>query len=134
MAEEKRQSRLEQEGIDVRKEKLLRNDFMRDVNEYDANNDAAKTHDDENHPWGKGTGSGGHGYTIPGQSKSKTKFDYSQFNTTNGGGSYDKYGRNNVGGRERLQLINLYGPENEYGENSVDTSKNIEDGQVIIKY
>lgn len=134
MAENKRQSRLEQEGIDARKEKLLRNDFQREVNEYDANNDAAKSHDDDAHPWGKGTGGSGHGYLIPGQVKSKNKFDYSQFNTQDGGGSYDKYGRNNIGGRYRSQMINLYGPENEYCENSIDTSKNIEDGQVIIKY
>lgn len=125
------QSRLEQEALKLRKETLIKNDFIREVEEYSETSDKAKTHDDEHHPHGKGTGHGGHTFTTPDAKKSKTMIDHSQFDTTNGGGSYDKFGRNGVGGRFRMETINIYGPEHSYGVDSVDTTKNIEDGQFV---
>ena len=127
------QSRLEQEALNSRKEALLKNDFVKGSDEYSIDSEDAKTHEDEKHPHGKGTSHGGHTHTVPNAKKSKVAIDRSQIDTENGGGSYDKFGRNNMSGRYRLQSINIYGPENEYGVNSIDTSKNIEDGQFVVR-
>ena len=65
----------------------------------------------------------------------KSMMDYSNFDTKadNIGGSYDINGRNGVGGRTFLKNISIYNEENEYGVNSVDTTANVEDGQIIVK-
>ena len=126
------QSRLEQEAISKRKETIIKNDFSSKTEPYSDSHDLAKTHDDQHHPLGKGTGEGGHTYTIPDGKKSKTAIDRSQFNTENGGGSYDKFGKNSTGGRSFLQRINLYGPDKEYGVDSISCEENINDGQVVI--
>ena len=118
------QTRLEQEAIIIRKERLIKNDFQPKVDgkQYDYEHDSAKTHDDELHPLGKGTGSGGHTHVTPNRNAPKT-INYTQFNTEIGGGSYDIYGANNVGGRRYSQNINLYGPDRQYNENSIDMSQ-----------
>lgn len=72
------------------------------------------------------------GYSIPGQSTSKG-INYSNVNTTDGGGQYDIEGRNGVGGRVYLENINLYNHENSYGIESVDTSLNRVDGQFVVE-
>lgn len=126
------QSRLEQEGISKRKETIIKNDFSSKTEPYSDSHELARTHDDQNHPLGKGTGEGGHTYTIPDGRKSKTAIDRSQFNTENGGGSFDKFGRNNSGGRNFLQKISLYGPDKQYGPDSIVCDENINDGQVVI--
>lgn len=127
------QTRLEAESLQIRKETSIKNDYNSKTELYNENHDSAKTHNDELHPLGKGTGHGGHTHTKPNRNASKTMIDRSQFDTNNGGGSYDIYGMNNAGGRIRSQMINLYGPENQYNEDSIDTSKNIEDGQWVNK-
>lgn len=126
-----KQSRLEEEAIILRKETLVKNDYQTGDTEYNEKHSNALSHDDENHPLGKGTGSGGHTYSIPNSNKSKTMYEY-QIDTQNGGGSYDKFGRNGVGGRQRSQIINLYSPDKAYGPDSIDTSANINDGQFSL--
>ena len=61
--------------------------------------------------------------------------NYSNFDTrsANIGGSYDINGRNGVGGRTFLKNISLYNEENQYGPNLIDTTANVQDGQIIIK-
>ena len=124
------QSTLEKKGIERRKVEILRNDYEID-NQYSFEHDDALTHEDEAHPMGKGTGEGGHGYTLPNPNLSPYIIDRSNFNTQDGGGSYDKYGRNGVGGRYKLQGINIYGPNNEYGRESVEVDMNII-GQYLV--
>lgn len=123
------QSRLEQEGIQIRKETIIKNEFNGKNNVYDEQSEKAKSHNDELHPHGKGTGHGGHTHLVPNKNTSKTSIDRSQIDTENGGGSYDIFGRENSGGRNRSKMINLYNSGYQYNEDSIDTSKNIEDGQ-----
>ena len=59
-------------------------------------------------------------------------YNYSNFDTTNGGGCYDIKGRNGIGGRDRAMSISIYNQENQYGPTSVNTEKNIEDGQYFV--
>lgn len=129
----KGQSRLEQEAISKRKEIFAGEDFSPKTDPYSAEHDTALTHDDDKHEKGKGTGEGGHTFSVPG-SGSKTAIDRSQFNTEDGGGSFDKFGRNNTGGRKWLQTIGLYGPDRQYGTNSIRTDANIADGQYAGGY
>lgn len=118
-----KQSYLEQEAITKREEILVRNDYGEEV-EYNTLHTNALSNGD---PQGKGTGNGGHLFSVPNRSKPKT-IDYTNFNTFNGGGRYDIEGRNGIGGREFLQNISIYNANNEYGKNSIDTSAN--NGQV----
>lgn len=128
------QSNLEKNGLSKRKEQTQVRDHynFNKTNPYSENHELAKTHNDKGHPWGKGTGEGGHTYTTPNWEKSKTAIDRSQFNTESGGGSHDIFGINDYGGRSFLQRINLYGPDREYGVESISSEENINDGQVVI--
>ena len=117
------QSCLEKKGIEARGENLVRNDFNH-TDEYSVLHSDALSNGD---PQGKGTGIGGHTFSIPDCSK-PSAIDYSNFDTMNGGGLYDIEGRNGVGGRNFLMNISKYNATHEYGVNSVDTSANI--GQV----
>lgn len=121
------QSYLEKKGIDARQETLVRNDYSRNDEYSELHSDALSNGD----PQGKGTGDGGHTHSTPNY-ELPPMISYSNFNTTNGGGLYDIEGRNGVGGRNFLVTINKYNSENEYGKNSVDSSLNLEDGQVHI--
>ena len=129
-----KQSRLESEALGYRKETLIINDYQKETGkEYSAEHEDAKSHDDENHPLGKGTGNGGHGYSVPNPNASKTQIK-PQLDTTKGGGSYDIYGRPSVGGgRNRLLAINIYNQNESYGPDSVDTSANVLEGQYVVK-
>ena len=60
-----KQTRLEQEGIQARKEQTIKNDFSKNGEIYNEESDLALSHEDESHPLGKGTGSSGHGHRIP---------------------------------------------------------------------
>lgn len=127
-----KQTCLEVNAIERRQEELVRND-------YNRNDEYSETHKDaisDGDPLGKGSGFGGHTHYLPDCSKPKSMYDYSNFDTraSHLGGSYDINGRNGIGGRTFLQNISIYNEENQYGVNSVDTSKNIQDGQIIIKY
>jgi hypothetical protein len=128
-----KQTRLEQEGIQARKEQTIKNDFNKNGEVYNEESDLVKSHEDESHPLGKGTGGSGHGHRIPNRHASKTAIDRSDFDTERGGGSYDIFGMNDAGGRKRSTMINLYSVNYQYNENSIDTSKNVEDGQWINK-
>ena len=131
-----KQSNLEKIGFERRNEyELVRNDIQKNQ-PYNADHDMDKWHEDEpNKPLGKGTGHGGHGHTLPQEYNELTKnMPSNQFDIEHGGGSYDIYGHpEKGGGRKFLTTINIYGKDNQYGVNSVDTEANIEDGQYFVK-
>jgi hypothetical protein len=121
------QTCLEKKGIEARHESLVRND-------YNLNDEYTSTHPNalsDGDPKGKGTGHGGHTYSVPDCNR-PTSIDYSNFDTENGGGLYDIEGRNGNGGRNFLITINNYNKENPYGANLVDTTLNVSDGQIRI--
>lgn len=132
-----KQSRLDKEGIEYRKERIPgKNRYIVETNEYDGDSEDAKTHDDENHPWGKGTGKS-MGYAVKNPNAPKTQINYSNVDTRNGGGSYDKFGTKGVdkafqgdSGRKYLQRLNEFNPDNEYGKESVDIDAHVK-GQFI---
>lgn len=125
------QSCLEVKGIERRQEELVRNDYTRNEEYNETHPDAISDGD----PLGKGSGFGGHTHYIPDCTKPSTMIDYSNFDThsENLGGSYDINGRNNNGGRNFLKAISVYNEENQYGVNSVDTTLNVQDGQIVIR-
>lgn len=131
-----KQSNLEKIGFERRNEyELVRNDIQKNQ-PYNAEHDMAKWHEgSENHPLGKGTGSAGHQHSVPQEYNELTKnMPSNQFDIEHGGGSYDIYGHpEKGGGRKFLTTINIYGKDNQYGMNSVNTEANIEDGQIFIK-
>lgn len=120
------QTYLEQKGIESRNNLLVRNDYDTSVEYSTLHPDALSTGD----PLGKGTGIGGHTHTTPDFSKPSTQMNYSNFDTTKGGGVYDVEGRNGVGGRNFLMNISKYNAENEYGAHLIDTSAN--NGQIRL--
>jgi len=126
-----KQTCLEKNAISKRQEELVRNDYTRFEEYSETHPDALSTGD----PLGKGSGNGGHLHSIPNCDLPKGMMDYSNIDTRseNIGGSYDINGRNGIGGRNFLRTISLYNEENEYGINYVDTTANIEDGQIVVK-
>jgi hypothetical protein len=129
----KKQSALEIKGMEERQKELVRSDYSKNNAYSETHEDALSHPDDPTKVLGKGTNSGGHQHYTPDSSKPSTLMNYSNLDTTNGGGYYDIHGRNGQGGRDRLLKINIYGKDNPYGPNSVDTSANISDGQYVIK-
>lgn len=138
MAEIEKQSRLDKEGIEYRSTRIPgKNKYIDEINPYDENNDSARHHDDENHPWGKGTGKS-MGYAVRDLTKPKTHINYSNVDTrTEAGGSYDIYGTVGVenafqgdSGRNFAKRINFYSPENEYGKDSVNIDESLR-GQYV---
>jgi hypothetical protein len=131
-----KQSNLEKIGFERRNEnELIRNDIQKNQ-PYGADHDKAMWHgeEDESHPLGKGTGDGGHQHSVPMEYNEMSRNQIRpQFNTEEGGGSYDIHGRQGVGGRQWLQSISIYNRENQYGLNSVNTEENIADGQYFVK-
>lgn len=129
----KQQTRLEEEGISKRKELNLKNDFQREADKnYSEQHDSAFTHDDKNHPHGKGS-KNKLSQTFLTPNRKASKDGYSELiNTEEGGGSYDIYGTNSSSGREYLKRISLYNKDNQYGRASIDDSANIEDGQYFV--
>jgi len=124
------QSRLEIAGIKERGEEIVRSDYNVE-DEYSAIHKDALSDGD---PLGKGTGHGGHIDWLPDSgSLPSNAINYSNFDTTNGGGEYDIHGRNDIGGRERNLARQLYNPENQYGPTLVNTEENIAQGQFRIK-
>ena len=125
------QTNLEKKGFEKRQELEVRNDYTRNDQYSSSHKDALS---DGVSPLGKGTGHGGHTHVIPSDDKSNiTGYDYSQFDTQNGGGVYDIKGRNGIGGRTFLAAISKYNESHEYSRNNIDTTLNIEDGQYIMK-
>ena len=122
------QSRIESEALDKRHELEVISTYQKNTNEYnEQHKDALSTGD----PQGKGTGVS-MGYSVPGQTTNKG-INYSNIATNSGGGLYDIEGRNGIGGRMYLETINMYNAEKSYGIDSVDTSKNVAEGQFIVK-
>lgn len=121
------QTCLEKTGITSRHDSLVRNDYTQNDVYSELHPDALSNGD----PQGKGTGSGGHMHSIP-DCNLPSAISYANFDTNGGGGSYDIDGRNGVGGRVFLQTISKYNAQNEYGPNSVDTSLNVADGQIVV--
>ena len=89
----------------------------------------------------KGTHHGGHSHYIPDCSKAQmigehfnSPIDYSNFDTFNGGSQCDEKGVPTIShsGRVGNLVINNYGPNNEYGFNSINTAQNIADGQYFV--
>jgi len=110
------QTYLEQEAIDKRDVLEKKNDYIETDNEYSVNHKDALSDGD---PQGKGTGSGGHSHFLPDHTLGKTTINYSNFNTTQGGGSYD------VDARQKQQVREMYSKKNPYDANSIDMSANI---------
>ena len=123
-----KQSKLESEAIDKRHELEVISDYQKNTNEYSEQHQDALSNGD---PQGKGTGVS-MGYSVPGQTTNKG-INYANIATNSGGGLYDIEGRNGIGGRRYLETINMYNAENSYGVDSVDTSKNVAEGQFIVK-
>lgn len=129
----KRQSALEAKGMIERQQEITRSDYNKQDAYSDSHEDAISHPDDPEKVLGKGTQSGGHQHYTPDFSKPSTLINYSNLDTTNGGGYYDIHGRNEQGGRDRLMKINIYNKDNAYGPGSVDTTANINDGQYVMK-
>ena len=122
------QTCLEKRGMEERHSEILRND-------YNINDQYSASHKDaisDGDPQGKGTNHPGMHHWLPDCTKPPNMFDYSNFDTKNGGGLYDIEGRNGIGGRKRQMAYSMYNEENAYGENLVDTSKNVKDGQYVF--
>jgi hypothetical protein len=127
-----KQSVLEKEGMIERHKEIIRSDYNKNDFYSENHEDALSNPADPTKYLGKGTNSGGHQHYTPDFSKPKTLINYSNLDTSNGGGAYDIYGKDGKGGRNRLLAINNYSKDNSYGPNSVDTSANIADGQYVI--
>ena len=132
------QSRLDKEGIRYREERVRgKNKFDDVTNPYDENSKDARAQ--ENSPWGKGTGKA-MTYAVRNLSAPKEQMNYSTLDTSDAaGGMYDKYGAKGVdkafqgdAGREWAKKINIYGPDNAYGSNSVEIDTSVS-GQFITK-
>ena len=122
------QSCLEKKGIEERKEHIVRSDYNIE-DQYSANHSDAKSNGD---PLGKGVG-GSHTHWLPDCSKPSSMIDYSNFDTTNGGGSYDIEGRNGIGGRNYLKTISMYNENYQYGSHLVNTEENLNQGQYQMR-
>ena len=119
------QTCLELYSIEERNNEVGRSD-------YSANDPYGATHKDalsDGDIQGKGTGHGGHSYWLPSCSNlaNSTKFDYSNFDTFNGGNCID------VAMREKNLVRSLYNADNDYNT-SIDTSANRADGQYVVEY
>ena len=117
-----KQSRLEKEGFVKRPELEMMNIYQDDVNEYSSEHKNAKSDGDVK---GKGVGTSTHPYLLPNENDSKTSYKPTLI-TSEGGGAID------IAKRDELQNINIYNELNQYGPNSVDTSKNVADGQYVV--
>ena len=127
MATNKNPQRLQDEAIKKREELVVKNDYMNAPDKvYNSQNKDALSDGD---PLGKGTGVPLGVAPKPGEVNSKA-ISYQNFDAEHGGGLYDIKGRNGVGGRERLMVMNLYNKENKYGPESVDTTENVLQGQI----
>lgn len=126
---EKGQTCLETRGITERNNEIVRSD-------YNINDQYSATHVDalasNNDPQGKGTGHGGHTFWLPDCTKPTNMIDYRNFDTFNGGGSYDVDGRNGIGGRIRALASELYNAENQYSAQLVNTAENVAQGQYVV--
>jgi hypothetical protein len=125
------QTCLEKRGMSERKTEMARSDYNME-NQYSVTHADALSDGDAQ---GKGTGHGGHTHFLPDCTDAdytSNKINYSNFDTSAGGGCFDIKGRNGIGGRERCMAISIYNEENQYGSTSVDTTENRNDGQYYV--
>ena len=122
------QTCLEQRGMEERHVEIARSDYNIEDQYSAAHKDAMSDGD----PQGKGTGHGGHTAFLPDCTKPVGQINYSNFDTTNGGGSYDINGRHDIGGRLKSMAASLYNEENQYGLDLINTEANIADGQTFV--
>lgn len=123
------QSCLEKRAIDERNTEIVRSD-------YNSSDQYSATHKDaisDGDAQGKGTQHGGHTAWLPDCSKPLNMIDYSNFDTFNGGGYYDIEGRNDIGGRKRAMVNQLYNSENQYSVNLINTEENRNAGQYVME-
>lgn len=123
------QSCLEKRGIEERNAEIVRSDYNIE-DQYSATHKDAISNGDVQ---GKGTNHGGHSHFLPDCNKPSSMIDYSNFDTTTGGGLYDIEGRNDIGGRKKNVTINMYNAENPYGANLINTEENLRLGQFQMK-
>lgn len=116
-----KQSRLEKEAFIKRPELEMMNTYQ-ETNEYSSEHKNAISDGDVK---GKGVGGAAHPYLLPNENESKHTYKPTIV-TNDGGGALD------IAQRETLQNINIYSELNQYGPNSVDTSKNVADGQYVV--
>lgn len=123
------QSCLEKRAIDERNTEIVRSD-------YNSSDQYSATHKDaisDGDAQGKGTQHGGHTAWLPDCSKPLNMIDYSNFDTFNGGGYYDIEGRNDIGGRKRAMVNQLYNSDNQYSANLINTEENRNAGQYVME-
>lgn len=123
------QSCLEKRGIEQRAIEIVRSDYNEN-DQYNANHSDAISNGDA---LGKGTQHGGHSHYLPDCNKPTSMINYSNFDTTNGGGLYDIEGRNDIGGRRKAMTQSLYNQDYQYGANLVNTEENLKQGQFQLK-
>lgn len=123
------QSCLEKRGIEQRAIEIVRSDYNEN-DQYNANHSDAISNGDA---LGKGTQHGGHSHYLPDCNKPTSMINYSNFDTTNGGGLYDIEGRNDIGGRRKAMVQSLYNQDYQYGANLVNTEENLKQGQFQLK-
>ena len=123
------QSCLEKRGIEERNAEIVRSDYNIE-DQYSATHKDALSNGDAQ---GKGTNHGGHTHSLPDCTKPNTMIDYSNFDTTNGGGAYDIDGRNDIGGRNKNVAFNLYNATQPYGANLINTELNVKQGQYQMR-
>lgn len=122
------QSCLEIRGIQERKDEIVRSDYNIERQYSSSHPDAISDGD----PQGKGTNHGGHTHFLPNCTKNKNEMDYSNFDTTAGGGLYDIEGRNNIGGRNKALNSSMYNKIYKYDGNLIDTQENVRQGQFQV--
>jgi hypothetical protein len=130
------QSRLEKISIDKREELELKLDYTKGMGEYSEGHKDAISDGDV-----KGKGSPFVGEPYIQYSDEKNNAYRSTFDIENGGGLYDIKGAEGAdmafkgrAGRDYLMGVNKYRPGLEYGENSVDTSVNVNiHGQIKVE-
>ena len=123
------QSNLERLGIDERNRELINNEYSKN-NEYSENNPDALGPNSPNasgEEKGKGTGTSLGYLALTPNKDPHSPINYGTVITDRGGSAVDINVRNLHFNR------NLYSDENEYGINSIDTSKNIADGQYVVR-
>lgn len=130
MADTNGQSCLEKRGIEERNTEIVRNDYQKEDNEYNSKHADALSDGDSR---GKGTGHGGHTHWLPDCNGPIGMINYSNFDTFNGGNSYDINGRNDVGGRLKAMTFSKYNQDNQYSSILISTELNKIDGQYYVK-
>ncbi len=145
-----KQSKLEKIGIKYRDNSLVvhgeqvnalaRNDYHKTDPYNESHPDTQWSESNtapDGKPLGKGTNSGGHLFSIPTTTLQNDGMPSDspshQFDTENGGGSYDVWGRREFqSGRKYLENISLYTKERQYSKDSVTVDELI-DGQFFVK-